>query len=312
VIRDPTNPALPVETRPLRIVHLSDIHLWQYTFNPIRFLSKRTLGMASLLFGRASRFRLERIPELVNRVQEIRADHILITGDLTTTALPAEFRAARSALAGLLGDHARATVIPGNHDRYTLYAHRSRRFERYFGDFSPQRSYPWLRKLDADTAILGLDPTRSGISASGKLPRNQLIVSREFLAGAGRVGRLVIACHYPVAVPPRFEREYAHKPLVNRTELSRWLRTIGPHIYCCGHVHAAWAYEPDLVPGQLCLNAGAPLLRDETGLRPPGFLEITLDERNVVVHHHYWTGDGWDVRVLFEAGDFFGKLESNL
>jgi 3',5'-cyclic AMP phosphodiesterase CpdA len=306
VIRRPANPALPLETRPLRIVHLSDIHLWQYTINPIRYLSKRMLGMASLVLGRASRFRLERLPELVNYVQTLRADHILITGDLTTTALPGEFRAARAGLADWLGDPARATIIPGNHDRYTLYAHHSRRFERYFGDFSPQRSYPWLRKLDADTAILGLDPTRSGISASGKLPRDQLIRAREILANAGPIARLVIACHYPVAVPPRFEREYAHKPLVDRAGLMEWLRAIGSHIYCCGHVHAAWAYQPQEVPGQLSLNAGAPLLRDKTGLRPPGFLEITLDGYAVIVRHHSWTGDAWAVRILFEAEDFFG------
>ena len=292
----------------MRIVHLSDIHLWQYTINPLRFLSKRTVGMASLLFGRASRFRLERIPELVNHVQKLRADHILITGDLTTTALPDEFRAARAALADWLGDPDRATIIPGNHDRYTLYAHHSRRFEHFFGDFSPQRSYPWLRRLDADTAILGLDPTRSGIAASGKLPRDQLVRAREILANAGPVNRLVVACHYPVAVPARFEREYAHKPLLNRAGLAGWLRAIGPHLYCCGHVHAAWAFQPDLVPAQLCLNAGAPLLRDKTGLRPPGFLEITLDGLAVIVHHHFWNGDGWEVRLLFEAADFFGGL----
>jgi Calcineurin-like phosphoesterase len=268
-------------------------------------MSKRSVGMASLLLGRARRFRLERLPDLVGRVNSLEADHILITGDLTTTALPSEFRAARAALTDWLGDAARVTVIPGNHDRYTLYAHRSRRFEHYFGEFSPQRSYPWLRRLDDDTAILGLDATRSGISASGKIPRAQLIRAREILATARSVPRLIVACHYPAAVPPLYAREYAHKPLVNRAELIEWLGTIGPHIYCCGHVHAAWAYQPEEAPAQLCLNAGSPLLLDKTGPRPPGFLEITLDDPVVVVQHHFWTGDAWDVRLLFRADGFF-------
>lgn len=296
----------------MRIVHLSDIHLWQYTFNPLRFLSKRPAGLASLLLGRARRFRLERLPELVDRVNRLRADHILITGDLTTTALPGEFRAARAALAAWLGDPARTTIIPGNHDRYTLYAHFSRRFEHFFGDFSPQRAYPWLRRLDAETAILGLDPTRSGISASGKLPRRQLESARQLLATAGPVARLVIACHYPAAVPARFQREYAAKPLVNRHALVDWLAAIGPHVYCCGHVHAAWAFQPDELPEQLCLNAGAPLLRDRTGLRPPGFLEITLDGRGVSVEHHGWTGADWVVRNVFQDAQFFGILAQKL
>ena len=79
----------------MRIVHLSDIHFWQYEFNPLRLMGKRLHGMASLLAGRAGRFRLAGVPRLVERVRGLEPDHILITGDLTTTALPDEFRAAR-------------------------------------------------------------------------------------------------------------------------------------------------------------------------------------------------------------------------
>jgi hypothetical protein len=235
----------------------------------------------------------------------LRADHILITGDLTTTALPSEFRAARAALARWLLDPTRVTVIPGNHDRYTLYAHHSRRFEKFFGEYAPQRSYPWLRRLAPDLAILGLDPTRAGISARGKLPAGQIDRARATLAAAGPITRLLIACHYPVAVPTAFAGEYLRKPLVNRKELCEWLATIGPHIYCCGHVHAAWAFQPDQVPDQLCLNAGAPLLRERSGLLLPGFLDIELAGRSVSVHHHAWVGDGWDRQPLFHARDFF-------
>ena len=67
-------------------------------FNPLQLFSKRLLGMASLLVRRARKFRLERAQEVVDRVLSLEPDHILITGDLTTTALPAEFRAARRAL----------------------------------------------------------------------------------------------------------------------------------------------------------------------------------------------------------------------
>src|SRR5204863_4550509 len=165
---------------------------------PLRLLSKRLVGMASLLSGRARRFRLEGVPRLVEQVRRLDPDHILITGDLTTTALPNEFRAARAALADWLDDPERVTIVPGNHDRYTMWAHRSRRFERYFGAFAPRRAYPWLRRIDPHTAILGLDPTRAGISARGKLPRAQLIEAQGILAAApGPVGRLLIACHYP-------------------------------------------------------------------------------------------------------------------
>lgn len=291
----------------MRIVHLSDIHFWQYAFNPLRLLSKRLTGMVALAAGRARRFRLAGVPRVVERIRRLDPDHILITGDVTTTALPDEFRAARRALAEVLSDPGRVTVIPGNHDRYTWWAHRSRRFERFFGEFAPSGRYPWLRPIDERTAILGLDPTRAAVTARGKLPPGQLSEARAILEGAReRAARIIVACHYPVAVPDEYERELTGKRLINAHEVRRWLEGIGPHLYCCGHVHAAWAYRPPDLPDQLCLNAGAPLLSGHGGRTPPGFLEIAMEGRDVTVHHHAWTGEDWEVRLLRREGDFFG------
>jgi 3',5'-cyclic AMP phosphodiesterase CpdA len=293
----------------LRIIHLSDIHVWRYAFNPLRLVNKRVVGMVELLAGRAARFRLERLKEVVARVAGLGADHILITGDLTTTALPAEFRAARAALAELLSDAGRVTVVPGNHDRYTTGSVRYRQFEEWFGVFAPQDAYPWLRPLDSETAILGLDATRSHISARGYLPTDQLARARDLAADPqSRPRRLIVACHYPLAAPPAYVAELARKRLTNAADVLRWLAGLGPHLYCCGHVHAAWAFHPTELPAQLCLNAGAPLLRDPTGLRPPGFLEINLEAAGVTVIHHAWTETGWSARPLHHDPSLFPSV----
>ena len=42
--------------------------------------------------------------------------------------------------------------------------------------------------------------------------------------------------------------------MINAAEVRDWLGGIGPHLYCCGHVHAAWAFRPPTIPNQLCLN----------------------------------------------------------
>ncbi|HWE37021.1 MAG TPA: metallophosphoesterase [Isosphaeraceae bacterium] len=290
----------------MRIVHLSDIHIWRYAYNPARLFSKRAVGIVSLLAGRARRFRLERLEAVVERVLSLAPDHVLITGDLTTTALPAEFQQARAALAELLADPARATVIPGNHDRYTSGSVRRQTFEATFGAFAPG-PYPWLRRLDESTVILGLDPTRSHLSATGLLPPAQLARARDLIADpASRPRRLIVACHYPVAAPPTYERELSKKRLRNAPAVRDWLAGVGTHLYCCGHVHAAWAFTPPSLPEQLCLNSGAPLLRDKTGLRPPGFLEIDLDGPAVRVRHHAWTlGLEWSVAPLADVPHFF-------
>jgi 3',5'-cyclic AMP phosphodiesterase CpdA len=290
----------------LRIVHLSDIHVWRFAFNPLDLMSKRVFGMAELLARRARKFRLERLQDVVARVKGLEPDHLLITGDLTTTALAEEFRAARSALAELLVESDRVTVLPGNHDRYTTGAVRYRAFEEWFGAFAPPGPYPWLRWIDGETAILGLDPTRSHLTATGWMPDDQLARARELLADpATRPRRLIVASHYPLAAPPSHARTLSIKRLKNAGQVTAWLAGVGPHLYCCGHVHAAWAFHPRALPGQLCINAGAPLLRDPSGLQPPGFVEIALHDRDVSVVHHAWAGHEWVIRPLFQDPTFF-------
>lgn len=290
----------------LRIVHLSDIHVWRLAFNPARLLNKRLFGVASLLAGRARKFRLERLEGVVERALQLRPDHVLITGDLTTTALPGEFQAAREVLSPLLADPERATVIPGNHDRYTRASARNRWFERTFGRYAGGDEYPWVRRLDESTAILALDPTRAAWSARGLLPPAQLAAARElWLAAKGAINRWIIACHYPIDAPAAHRAELRPKRLLNAAALADWLATIGPHLYCCGHVHRAWAFAPPAVPNEICLNAGAPLMHDRSGANPPGFLEIVLDGATVTANHHFWDGRAWGSRVLINTENFF-------
>jgi 3',5'-cyclic AMP phosphodiesterase CpdA len=292
--------------RLFRLIHISDIHFWQYALNPMQLFSKRLLGMGALIVRRARRFRLERIEDVVDRVRSLAPDHILITGDLTTTALRAEFRAARRALEPWLADPEAVSVIPGNHDRYTVEAHRDGRFEQFFGGFAPSRTYPWLRFVEPGTAILGLDPTRASFTARGRLPAAQLDAARALLDGArSGIRRLVVACHYPLDAPPALRGELSGKRLINAPSLERWLAGVGPHLYCCGHVHAAWAFTPDAVRNQLCLNPGAPLLRDRTGRRPPGFLEVLLEGPCVTIRHHAWIRESWEMIPLHHDPLFF-------
>lgn len=293
---------------PLRLVHLSDIHIWKLTLNPVRLANKRLFGVAELLANRARKFRLERLEGVVERVLELRPDHVLITGDLTTTSLPAEFRQAREALAPLLTDPDRATVIPGNHDRYVPSAVRGRLFEQTFGRFAGAEEHPWIRRLDRSTAILALDPTRPALTARGLLPEEQLTAARSLWeAEKDATDRLIVACHYPLDAPVPFRAELHHKRMLNAAVVADWLATIGPHLYCCGHVHRAWAFAPPSVPNQLCLNAGAPLLRDHSGANPPGFLEILMEGSDVVATHHYWEGEAWMSREMAAARGFFGS-----
>jgi 3',5'-cyclic AMP phosphodiesterase CpdA len=294
-------------TNPLRLVQISDVHLWRYTVNPVLLMNKRAIGVLDLLRGRAGKFQLERLEDVVARIQAIAPDHLLITGDLTTTALPAEFHAARRELDELLAEPERVSVVPGNHDRYTRHSMKTRTFEKFFGPYMPSTSFPWMRRIDGETGVLGLDPTRAHISARGYLPPEQMERASRLVTEARRgwLRRLIVACHYPILAPAGYQRELEHKRLKNADEARAWASTIGPHLWCCGHVHAAWAFRPKAVPNQLCLNPGAPLYRDRKGKRLPGFLEIGIDGNDVAVTHQAWDGSGWRKVVLDDSPGFF-------
>ncbi|GIW87804.1 MAG: metallophosphoesterase [Isosphaeraceae bacterium] len=287
----------------MRLIHLSDLHIWRWPPNLASVLSKRIAAVLELALGRARAFRRERLPEVVERVASLRPDHILITGDLTMSSLPCEFAAARQGLAPLLANPNLLTIIPGNHDRYTR--RQRHEFERHFGDLLPAASFPWVRPLDADRLLLALDPCRPHWSASGYLPPAQLEAARRQVRDHPG-SKLLVACHYPIDAPEHLRHEYRVKRLVNAPDLARWLSSeLGPHLYLCGHVHAAWAFRPPAVPAQLCLNPGAPLRHDDHPDRLPGFLEITLEGRGVHAVHHAWNGSDWIPRTLVEEPQFW-------
>jgi 3',5'-cyclic AMP phosphodiesterase CpdA len=288
----------------MRLLHISDLHFWHITFNPFRLAGKRLFGTAGLILSRSRKFRMETMPAVLERVREVEPDHILITGDLTTTALDEEFRAARRALSALNCTPSSLTIIPGNHDRYTRGATRGRLFEKYFGDYSPSEDYPWLKWLSGDTTILGLDACRPRrISARGIIAADQLAKAQELLDGARpKIKQLLIACHYPVALPAGVVDPRGHG-LEGREHLQQFLARQAPHLYFHGHIHTAWAFTPVGLPGTLCLNPGAVLKRNVEQGERASMLEINTHDAGVEVKRHVLSQKSWKVesRVLLSA-----------
>ncbi len=154
----------------LRLFHVSDLH-FQAEAPPLRWLTlgwRRAFARASYVVGGRRRLFLhvaETVQRLLVEAERLRADHLLVTGDLTTLALPAEFEAARAALSGWAD---RMTIIPGNHDRYTPDAGRGRYFEQAFGgllgsalpELRAEDEYPFVKLLGEEVAVVGLCSAR--------------------------------------------------------------------------------------------------------------------------------------------------------
>ncbi len=173
------------------------------------------------LGGRAEAF--ARAPETIGRILEdartLEVDHVILSGDLTAYALPVEFDGARKALGAWADEPRRCTVIPGNHDRYTPGAHRTRRFEQTFGnllvsdlpDVAVEDGFPFVRLLGEHDAVIGLQSARvpyfPGLSYGivGRRQRDALaaLVHRRELQGRAV---LVVVHHAPLGARGKPDR----------------------------------------------------------------------------------------------------------
>ena len=177
----------------MKLAHLSDIHVLDLEgVRPWHFLNKRWTGGVNLLRGRGRLHQDSVIEAALEKTRVLECDHVAVTGDLTNLALPSEFKAARS----LLEKHVRGpqalSVIPGNHDRYTLGSSLGKNFEGVFGDYLESdlpeirrrgSAWPYVRLLDG-VAVIGLNsaiPLPPFISG-GRIGRRQRQTLKKLLA----------------------------------------------------------------------------------------------------------------------------------
>ncbi|MGZ8869252.1 MAG: metallophosphoesterase family protein, partial [Thermoanaerobaculia bacterium] len=176
----------------VRIAHISDTHVLppQGVHWREMFFNKRITGWANTRFRRGRVHRRRYLEAVLDAAS--RADHLVVTGDVTNLALEGEFHEALR-LFESRGGGAEITVIPGNHDLYLPKISREGRFEHHFGAFLqsdlPDLSvgvaagnYPFV-KLRGPVAIIGLSSAvpRPPFIAAGYLGDEQLRALRAIL-----------------------------------------------------------------------------------------------------------------------------------
>jgi len=199
----------------MRVLHCSDVHVTEdpkrtgfFRRGPRFWMSWYEL----MVEGRAQAFSQapETIRAIVREADRHAVDHLVLSGDLTSSALSSEFAGASSALGPLVGDPRRCTVIPGNHDCHHPAAIQEKRFEAHFGALLQSdlpvhaRIGPWplVRLLGDGLAVIALHssllPSIPGVSY-GRLGPRQLEGLRAAIADPALNGRavLVVVHHAP-------------------------------------------------------------------------------------------------------------------
>ena len=119
---------LPRAPGTIRIAQISDMHCYRITLNPLQFLSKRWVGNINVLFNRRLKYHKDPNPALIQLFEDLGTDHVILSGDLTTTALPAEFQVARDFADQIEARGIQMHAIPCHPDHYTRQSLRTKIF----------------------------------------------------------------------------------------------------------------------------------------------------------------------------------------
>lgn len=274
----------------MRIVLFGDIHLYRLWLAPWQLASKRILGQSNLILNRRKRFVHEQLGPMIEKAIGLKPDILLLSGDVSTTSLKREFEDVKAALSPL-ADRVPAVLVPGNHDRYTFSAARSRVIDRMLRDWVPQ-SFPHTRELTGRWRLLAMDAaTPRAYNARGRLGTDQLDQAKAYCESLDETQGLIVLCHYPCALP-RGVHEHESHALQERDALRGVLEQCKARVvYLHGHIHQPWHHEPGDGSGVpfTCIDAGSPCMTDPKHRRGQGFYEIELPDDpsgELIVKHH--------------------------
>ncbi|TNE49155.1 MAG: metallophosphoesterase [Deltaproteobacteria bacterium] len=271
----------------MRVAHLSDVHVSNVSATLARmWWGKRLLGGGNMLLNRRKHMPNANVPRVVQHILEQKPDAVLISGDLSTTALEAEFMHARQWLEPLISVGP-VVCIPGNHDMYTRGAQRKGLYAKYFaewhGEGGGEEGYPFARELSDDVVCIGMNtsvPT-DYLGSWGILTEGQLERLPGLLQQYKDRFRILMIHHF--LEDKRGTPGLPKRGLRNRDALLAILAEHGSELILHGHEHACYQYT---VPGPNgstipVLNSGPTTMVSADPVKQGGYQMIEMEGQQV-------------------------------
>ncbi len=179
-----------------------------------------------------------------------RPDVVVLSGDITQRARPAQFAAARAFADGL---GAPLLAVPGNHDipLFDVWTRLRQPYARYIAAFGADLE-PVHRS--ADLLVVCVNTTRAWRHKDGEISAQQIERVAQRVAAAGPGQLRVVVVHQPVAVPrTQDEPDLLHG---HAAALQRWAQA-GADIVMGGHIHLPYVMAlPGLARPMWAVQAG--------------------------------------------------------
>jgi 3',5'-cyclic AMP phosphodiesterase CpdA len=200
--------------------------------------------MSLILHVSDTHFGTEQAPvveALVALAARQRPDLVVLSGDITQRARPAQFRAAH-AFVNRLG--APCIAIPGNHDipLFDLWTRLTRPYARHRAAFGDELEP--LHESD-DLLVLGVNTTRAWRHVHGEISPAQVERVAACLARASTAQLRVIVVHQPIAVMRDEDR--VNQLRGHAQALPRWA-TAGADLVLGGHIHLPYVMTVPSLP----------------------------------------------------------------
>lgn len=176
----------------------------------------------------------ERAAAVLAMVRDRRPDYVVISGDLTQRAKPAQFAAAKRFVETLPSP---TIAVPGNHD-VPLY----RVWERAFSPFGAWRRHfsPLLEPhlVDDEVCIVGVNTAFNRTLTGGRITRAQRRRVQSLFAAAPESAYRIVVAHHNLVRPPELEDVPA--PLAGSVSALAVLHSSGVDMVLSGHVHQSY------------------------------------------------------------------------
>lgn len=201
--------------------------------------------MSVLLHMSDSHFGTQRPPVLAalrRLAHDSRPVLVVLSGDLTQRARPAQFAAARAFVADLQTPF---LVIPGNHDipLYNLASRLLAPYARYQAAFGTELEPEWT---SADWLVLGVNTTRWWRHKQGEVSPAQVarVAARLRAAASGQMR--VVVVHQPMAVIREADRRNL---LRGHAQAAGAWAAAGAQLVLGGHIHLPYVRPLPAPPG---------------------------------------------------------------
>jgi 3',5'-cyclic AMP phosphodiesterase CpdA len=237
----------------ITLAHISDLHLppggslftWRWNV-------KRMVGLINWYRNRRTLYLSSAAAALAADIVTAAPDHIAVTGDLANFGLPGEFETGLAWLA-TLGARERVSLIPGNHDIYTVHCDAAclAAWEPYmqcdtWGEAVAAEPglFPYVRRVGnvAVVAVNSAVPTKLFL-ASGRVGERQMGALAQTLDAVREAG---LVCVVLIHHPPLPGQAPQRRALVDARKLQDVLVAHGVDLVLHGHNHrdtVTWARD---------------------------------------------------------------------